>query len=163
MVRYTGSSYLDATSVLDTSQNRSFSQPFGSGSLPRTYDGAHRIVIGGVWRRSTVLRSFLSGSPKSSFMSRTDQNKCAHYALKTAIAREAMARLKTVSDTETVTVDITSLNLKMALFFGGVMREGGVDASRVVMVLRRHLDRNPDVHVHTMYPISWRNSVILCA
>ena len=162
MVGYTGSSYLDATFVLDKSQNRSSVNHSEVG-----HSRGHAIAPSNRDRRSLkdidCVEKFSVRAPKSSFMSRTDQNKCAHYALKTTIAKEAMARLNTVSDTETVTVDITSLNLKMALFSGGVMRESGVDASRVVMVLRRHLDRNPDVHVHTMYPISWRISIILCA
>ena len=62
----------------------------------------------------------------------------------------AIGRLNDGAMSETITIDITHLNVEMVTYIDGQI-VGWTEARQAVLVLR-HQEFDADAHVHTFYP-----------
>ena len=107
--------------------------------------------------KNDCVEKFSLSAPKTSFISRDEQNKCANFALSSRAAKEALDRLNQGSVSEMVEVDISELKLEMVKYRKGAISGGRTPAKHVVMILRhqRRQKNNKlreEVHIHTIYP-----------
>ncbi|XP_076392517.1 uncharacterized protein LOC143265258 [Megachile rotundata] len=155
--RYNGTSPRAAGIILDRSQNalcdgcRVTGHPRGHASDKDATGPAD----------SVENYSRTSGSMKSGFLSKDDQNKVAHFALSHERSIRAMENLNRGGQSEAVTLNRRELNIdlpKMKEFVNGEPYTGEMDIIQVTLVMRHHLgkrdDPNADVFVHTIYPRS---------
>ncbi|XP_076754405.1 uncharacterized protein LOC143425470 [Xylocopa sonorina] len=158
--RYVGTSPRDAAIILNNSQDvlcyncRERGHPRGHASDKNAQGRTDSVEN---YSRSTNSR-------KSGFLSRYDQDKVAHIALKHDMAQDAMRRLNNGATSEALTLSRRDLKTnsykipKMKEYYNGQELSGELDINRVTLVLRHHQDkyRDPeaDVFVHTIYPRS---------
>lgn len=86
-VWYWGRTPYDAKEILDNSQNR-----FGYKMRVRGHLRGH-VSTYVPTERSDSVEMYFRKDKKTAFLSREDQNKCAHLILTTPIIRKAMTRL----------------------------------------------------------------------
>ena len=149
MVAYRGQNFVDAAKILLKSQGR----PALGFNVPGHARG-HAMV-------SSVEMTFLDAeesvetysknSTKTAFTTRSCQDVCLRYCLCSEEVRMAMERLNDGSMSETVTIDITPLDMEMVTYVDGLFA-GWTEAQRAVLVLR-HQEFDDDAHVHTFYPV----------
>lgn len=155
--RYNGTSPKAAGTLLDESQNvlcdgcREVGHPRGHAS---DKDATGPIDSVENYSRTT-------GSRKSGFLSKNDQNLVAHYALSHEHAQQAMNSLNNGEFSLAITLLGKELSIalpKMKEFINGEAFTGELSIIRVTLVLRHHLgkrnDPNANVFVHTIYPRS---------
>ncbi|XP_076663569.1 uncharacterized protein LOC143366391 [Andrena cerasifolii] len=155
---YTGTSPHAAQIVLDNSQNvlcygcRDYGHPRGHASHDRATGP----------KDSVENYSRTTGEMKSGFLSRSDQDHVAHFALRHALAQSAMRSLNAGAQSQAVTLMARDLEgtgcvlPKMKEWYSGQEYSGELDIIRLTLVLRHHdgkyNDANADVFVHTFYP-----------
>lgn len=156
--RYTGNSPQAAQIILDNSQNalcygcRDYGHPRGHASDNDATGPTDSVEN---YSRST-------GEMKSGFLSRSDQDHVAHFALRHALAKSAMRSLNEGAQSQAVTLMARDLEgkgcvlPKMKEWYSGEEYSGELDIIRLTLVLRHHAgkhdDANADVFVHTFYP-----------
>ncbi|XP_034186535.1 uncharacterized protein LOC117607218 [Osmia lignaria lignaria] len=155
--RYNGTSPRAAGIILDDSQNvlcdgcREVGHPRGHAS---DKDATGPIDSVENYSRTT-------GSRKSGFLSRNDQNLVAHYALCHESAQQAMNSLNNGEFSLAITLlgkELPTALPKMKEFVNGEAFTGELSIIRVTVVLRHHQGKRNDpdanVFVHTIYPRS---------
>ncbi|KOC67632.1 hypothetical protein WH47_11380 [Habropoda laboriosa] len=156
--RYIGTSPKAAGVVLDNSQNV-YCRGCRAPGHPRGH--ASDANATGVYD-SVENYSRLTGSMKSGFLSRTDQNNVAHLVLKHEKTQQAMRDLNEGMSSVAVKLSRRQLNTdghalpKMKECYNGEMLFENLDIFQITIVLRHHqgkyMDPNADVLVHTFYP-----------
>ncbi|XP_014481751.1 PREDICTED: uncharacterized protein LOC106748068 [Dinoponera quadriceps] len=156
--RYSGTSANDAGIVLDKSQNarcyahRALGHPRGHASDPSATGSTDNVEN----------YSLSTGSAKTGFLSRADQNLVTHSVLRSDNAYSAMQRLNGGSTNEVVEVWPSMLryngrNWPRARWYARGYPSGPEqDIRQVLMVLRHHdadyRNQDADVFIHTCYP-----------
>ncbi|XP_076278916.1 uncharacterized protein LOC143208386 [Lasioglossum baleicum] len=158
--RYKGWSPRAAQIILDQSQN-----VYCHGCRQKGHPRGHASDKSATGPSDSVENySRKTKSRKSGFLSRADQNKIAHYALRHRATRDAMSSLNRGRQSEAVMLSSRDLLIagcrmpKMREWCKGKECSGLLDIVHVQLVLRHHEDKyyepNADVFVHTLYPKS---------
>ncbi|XP_031843528.2 uncharacterized protein LOC116431789 [Nomia melanderi] len=158
--RYHGISPREAAIILNNSQN-----VYCDGCSQLGHPRGHvsdKLATGPLDSVENYSRS--SGGMKSGFLSYTDQNNVAHFALSHRSAQKAMETLNQGYMNATVTLHVRDLQIagcdlpQMKEWCNGKECSYALDIAQVTLVLRHHQgkrsDPDADVFVHTFYPRS---------
>ncbi|XP_078050752.1 uncharacterized protein LOC144477137 [Augochlora pura] len=154
--RYHGKSPTAAGIILDQSQN-TYCHYCNQKGHPRGH-ASDKTASGPL----DSVENYSHTGRKSGFLSRSDQNQVAHYALIHTDAKKAMDDLNNRTNSQSVSISARDLQMlgcelpKMKEWMDGREITGLLNINSVLIVLRHHQDKfddpNADVFVHTFYP-----------
>lgn len=149
--KYNGANEKDAKQILNYSQATYSHLSNGTHGHPRAHASDRTKIC-----PLDSVENYSEKSSVSGFLSRDDQDKLAHFALKTNEAKAAMEKLNKGATEVVVPIPTKSLLVKGGVFQNRTLqREESI--IKVVLVLRHqngcHKNPDSDVFVHTFYPV----------